>query len=129
MKQNTGVWIDHRQAIIVTASEEGETITRIPSRLEKQTLRPFEHARAADEGPEDLRDRAFKGRLNRFYDAVISRLGDAPLLLIAGPGVAKKELKARLESTPFPGRRIVLESMDKMTDRQIAANVRRHFFG
>lgn len=129
MKKKMGVWIDHRKAVIVTAAEGGEEIKQIQSNLEKHVRRPSEHARSTDDGPEDQRDRAFMGHLSRYYDKVISRIGDAESVLILGPGEAKEELKERLENKPPHGRMIVLETIDKMTDRQIAAKIRRHFLG
>jgi stalled ribosome rescue protein Dom34 len=127
MQKKAGVWIDHRQAVIVTAGGGGKEINRIQSNLEKHVRRPSEHARSTDNGPEDQCDRAFTGHLSRYYDKVISRIGNAESVLILGPGEAKEELKERLESNPPHGRMIVLETMDKMTDRQIAEKVRRHF--
>jgi hypothetical protein len=45
---------------------------------------------------------------------------------IFGPGEAKGELKKRLESKGFKGHILAVETVDKMTDRQIAAKVREH---
>ena len=129
MNKEAGVWIDHRKAVVVTALDGGEEINQIQSNLEKQVRQPSEHARSTDNGPADQRDRAFLGHLSRYYDEVIARIGDAASVLILGPGEAKEELKKRLESKPPHGRLIVLETIDKMTDRQIAAKIRRHFLG
>jgi hypothetical protein len=41
------------------------------------------------------------------------------------PGEAKGEIKKRLESKELGGRIIGVETVDKMTDRQIAAKVRQ----
>ena len=113
----------------MTAANVGEEIKQIPSNLKKHVRRPSEHARSTDDGPEDQRDRAFMGHLSRYYDKVITLIGDAESVLILGPGEANEELKKRLESKPPHGRLIVLETIDKMTDRQIAAKIRRHFLG
>jgi hypothetical protein len=48
-------------------------------------------------------------------------------MLIFGPGEAKGELKKRLESNNLGGRIVGIETVDKMTDRQIAAKVRQYF--
>ena len=48
-------------------------------------------------------------------------------ILIFGPGEAKGELKKRLEGDKLGGRIVSIETVDKMTDRQIAAKVRQHF--
>jgi hypothetical protein len=67
------------------------------------------------------------GRLNGFYDEVISRIRGAEEIFILGPGEAKGELKKRLE-TNYLGRRTVgVEACDKMTDPQIVAKVGEHF--
>jgi hypothetical protein len=54
-------------------------------------------------------------------------IGGAESILIFGPGEAKGELKKRLQRRNLGGRIAVLETVDKMTDRQIAAKVRQHF--
>ena len=67
------------------------------------------------------------GQLNTYYDAVIAAVRAAESILIFGPGEAKGELKERLEKHHLAGRIVGFETVDKMTDRQIAAKVRRHF--
>jgi hypothetical protein len=52
---------------------------------------------------------------------------DAEAILIFGPGEAKGELRKRLERNNLGGRIVGMETVDKMTDRQIAAKVRRYF--
>ena len=52
---------------------------------------------------------------------------DADAILIVGPGEAKSELKTRLESEALGGRIAVIETADKLTERQLAAKVRKHF--
>jgi len=58
---------------------------------------------------------------------VIASIRDAESILIFGPGEAKGELKKRLEGDKLGGRIVSIETVDKMTDRQIAAKVRQHF--
>ena len=76
---------------------------------------------------EDVRDRQFMNHLNRYYDDVIACIGEAKSIQIFGPGEAKGELEKRLESQELKGRIVAIETVDKMTDRQIAAKVRDHF--
>ena len=76
---------------------------------------------------DDSRQRTFTGHLNIYYDAVIACIGDAESILILGPGEAKGELKKRLRVKNLGGRIAGVETVDKMTDRQIAAKVRQHF--
>ncbi|MFA6506438.1 MAG: hypothetical protein WCT14_10080 [Treponemataceae bacterium] len=44
-----------------------------------------------------------------------------------GPGEAKIELKERLEKHKLGGRIVGIQTVDKMTDHQVAVRVRKHF--
>lgn len=132
MITKVGLWIDHRRAIVVTVSDEGDETKLVISAVEKQRRRSGDsplkgryerqHVTATDS-----QQRAFTGHLNSYYDAVIASIGAAESILIFGPGEAKGELKKRLERANLGGRIAVLETVDKMTDRQISAKVRQHF--
>ena len=134
MKKEIGVWIDHRQAVIVTLLAHGEEeITHIASDMEKhvrfsgasQSGTPTDH----NDSTEDKRDRRFEGHLDKYYDAVIALLYDADSILILGPGEAKGELHKRLEGHKAREGEgiVVVEATDKLTDGQIVAEVKRHF--
>lgn len=132
MKTNVGLWIDHKQAIVVAVSDQGEEIARIISEAEKQPRRsgdsplkgPYESLQVPRS---DSRQKKLTGDLNIYYDAVIANIRDAESILIFGPGAAKGELKERLERNNLGGRIVGMDTVDKMTDRQIAAKVRQHF--
>jgi hypothetical protein len=125
MKSKVGLWIDHRKAVIVTVTDEGEEIKQITSNMEKHVR--FAGDAAEGGAGEDVRDRQFGNHLNKFYDSVIPYLRQAETIQIFGPGEAKGELEARLEKEGLKGRIVEITTMDKMTDRQIAAKVRQHF--
>lgn len=132
MKTTVGLWIDHRKAIIVAVTDKGEEIALIISKVEKQLRRsgdsplkgPYEPQQVH---PDDSRQRKFTGHLNIYYDAVIASIRDAESILLFGPGDAKDELKKRLKRNNLGGRIVGIETVDKMTDRQIAAKVRQYF--
>jgi len=124
MKKEIGLWIDHRKAVVVIISDEGEEVREITSHMEK-------HVRYSDDtseggSSEDVRDRQFGNRLNSFYDSVVAIIREGDTVQIFGPGEAKGELRKRLESAGFKGHILAVETVDKMTDRQIAAKVREH---
>jgi hypothetical protein len=132
MKATVGLWIDHRKAVIVVVTDKGEEIKLIVSKVEKQLRRsggsPLKGPHEASQVPaDDSRERAFTGHLNIYYDAVIACIRNAEAILIMGPGEAKVELKKRLESEELGGRIVGIETVDKMTDRQIVAKVRQRF--
>jgi hypothetical protein len=124
MKTHVGLWIDHREATIVTLTGEEEAVKRIISGMEK-------HVRFSDGAEqataEDVRDRRFTNHLNQFFQEVITCIRDAESILIFGPGEAKGELAKRLEIENLTGRIVGIETVDKMTDGQIAAKVRERF--
>ena len=132
MRTRVGVWIDHRKAVVVAVTEKGEEIGLTISKAEKQLRRsgdsPLKGSYEARQVPmDDSRQRALTGHLNIYYDAVIASIRDAESILIFGPGEAKNELKARLDENNLGGRVVGIETVDKMTDRQIAAKVRQRF--
>jgi hypothetical protein len=132
MKKEVGLWMDHRKAVIVVVTDKGEEIKLIVSKVEKQLRRsggsPLKGPHEALHVPaDDSREREFTGHLNIFYDAIIACIRDAEAILIFGPGEAKGELEKRLARKELSGRIIGIETVDKMTDRQIAAKVRQRF--
>lgn len=132
MNTKMGLWIDHKKAVVVTVKDKGEEVELIQSKVERQLRRsgdsPLMGPYEAQQVPADnSRQRTFTGHLNIYYDAVIARIQDAESILIFGPGEAKGELKERLEGVNLGGHIVGIETVDKMTDRQIAAKVRQHF--
>jgi UPF0288 family protein (methanogenesis marker protein 3) len=126
MKKIAGLWIDHRKAVIVIVSETGEQIKEITSNMEKHTR--FTGGNASMDGStEDVRDRQFGNHLNNYYEAVISLIRSADSILIFGPGEAKRELAKRLEHDGMKDCILSVETVDKMTDHQVAAKVRERF--
>jgi hypothetical protein len=124
MTREVGVWIDHRKAVIAIIAGKTEEIRQVTSNMEK-------HVRYSgapqEDSPEDQRDRRFTGHLNKYYDQVIGSIRDADSILILGPGEAKIELVERLGREALRGRIVGVETVDKMTDRQVAARVRQRF--
>ena len=126
MKKQIGLWIDHRKAIIVIITEAGEEMKKITSNMEKHIR--FTNGNGSEEGSsEDVRDRQFGNHLNNYYDQVIAVIRDADSIQIFGPGEAKGELEKRLEHEGIKTNVLAVETVDKMSDRQISAKVREHF--
>lgn len=126
MKKQAGLWIDHRKAVIVLITEDGEEIKTIESDVEKHVR--FSGGDGSELGSsEDVRDRQFGNHLNSYYDRVISVVRNAEAIQIFGPGEAKGELEKRLKNEGLKDHALSVETTDKMTDKQIAAKVREHF--
>lgn len=58
---------------------------------------------------------------------MIAAIRDPDTIQIFGPGEAKDKLKKRIERDGLKAHILVVETADKMTDRQIAAKVRANF--
>jgi len=132
MRTKVGLWIDHRKAIIVAVTDKGEEIGLIISKAEKQRRRSGDSPLKGPYEPlqvpaDDSRQKTFTGHLNIYYNAVIAGIRDAESILIFGPGEAKGELQKRLKRNNLGGRIVGIKTVDKMTDRQIAAKVRQYF--
>ena len=88
MKKQIGLWIDHREATIVTISDAGEVVQHLDSGVEKH----IRFSGAEQGSAEDSRDRRFGNHLKAFFETVITHLRDAESVFIFGPGEAKGEL-------------------------------------
>jgi hypothetical protein len=132
MNDYAGVWIDHRKAVVIGLTPDGELTTLVLSKVEKHLQRvgdsrmkgPYE---ALQVPADDSRQRALTGELNMYYDAVIAVMRNYANLILFGPGEAKGELNARLTKLKLGARVVAVETEDKMTDRQIIAKVRTRF--
>jgi len=126
MNKQAGLWIDHRKAVIVLVTDEGEETRKIISGVEKDVR--FTSGDGSEHGStEDMRDRQFQNHLKTYYDEVIAVIRDADSIQIFGPGEAKGELEKRLESAGLKEHVLAIETVDKMTDKQISAKVRERF--
>jgi hypothetical protein len=132
MERKVGLWIDHRRAVLVSFVGEEEKVELIESHVEKHVRASGGSRSKTPYGPEDVvaedsLERRFRGHLHKYYDEVISHIRDAGAILIFGPGEAKNELEKHIESKELRGRIVGVETVDKMTDHQIAAKVRDYF--
>ncbi len=127
MKKNIGLWIDHREAVIVVITDKDEQIIKIKSNSEKQTRVAGGSRKDGLQQTESVRDNKFANNLGQFYDDVIAQIRDAALIQIFGPGEAKGELVKSLEAEGLKERIVGVETTDNMTDNQIMAKVRERF--
>ena len=132
MKTGTGLWIDHKTAIVVKINNKEEKTEQILSEVEKQLRRTGDsimkgtfEARLVQ--ADDSQQKALTGELNTYYDEVIALIGDAKSILIFGPGEAKGDLKKRLENKKMGLLIAGIESAGEMTEGQITAKVREYF--
>jgi hypothetical protein len=127
-----GVWIDHREAIVVFLDSDSERPLHVASHVVKHLSRggdsPLRGSFEARQVPQDdRRQMVLTGELNTYYDQVMAVVDNLDALLILGPGEAKGEFKSRLDRHKLGARVVEVKTADKMTDPQLAAKVREYF--
>jgi hypothetical protein len=132
MAKDVGLWIDHKRAVIVILDQQAVTIQEIESGVGRHVpYRGAPHPKSPysaqyQQGDNQL-DRQFIERLKKFYGKILTQIRGADALLILGPGEAKYELVKHLAHEKANVTIVGIETVDKMTDRQIAAWVREYF--
>ena len=130
MDRNVGLWIDHKQAYVI--SDQDGIIEVIPSQIE-----PPAHYSGGTQLGGKLNQKAdtefrksdrFRLQLKKYYQQVISSLKDATSILIIGPGEAKIEFQKVIKrNKSLQGRVLKVETADKMTKNQMIAYVRNFY--
>ena len=138
-KPYLGVWLDHREAYLVWMDEQGHAQCRhIEAEHTEGGNRPGRVVAGGGGGGrgvygtmaphvhmEEKRHREAK----RFYDHLFKAIRTAQGIYIFGPGQAKHEMHKRLlEHKDFNGRVRAVAGAERMTEPQLAAQVRA-FFG
>jgi hypothetical protein len=124
MSHQTGIWIDHEKAVIVTISGGDVSVKTLVSDVGPHT----HYAGSQEGGGEKKYEERHSQALDGYYDEVISQLGEPDALLLIGPGEAKLQLKHRLGRSHVLSERIVaVEGADKLTEPQIVATVKKHY--
>jgi stalled ribosome rescue protein Dom34 len=132
MNKKVGVWIDHKEAVLVMYKDEFEEVRLIHSNVERHRSRSssISHEGSYESQAvkaDDSQQRRFTGKLNIYYDAVIDYIHDAERILILGPGEAKGELMKRLERKVHTHPYVSLITASKMTQHQIVAYIREYY--
>ncbi len=132
MKRKVGLWIDHTRAIIVTIVGEKDETRYVNSNIGKYVH--FSGGSYAsplygicDISGKGKQDREFKNFFSGYYEGILSLIRYADSVWIFGPGAAKGELEQYLKDGLPNGRIVGIESMGKMTGRQVVAKVRQHY--
>lgn len=133
MIQKMGIWIDHKEAILVALQDAQTTIERIESNVEGH-FRPSGGWKASGTNvaqsvsKEQTADERRKHQLHNFYQGVIEAAGKIDTLYILGPGEAKLELAKEIKKIKGQHERIAaVEACDSLTENQIVAQVKSFF--
>jgi hypothetical protein len=91
MNDKVGIWIDHKKAVIVFTSMDGVTAKTLESEVGPHARYSGRAGYPTSDDPQDGRgekkyEERYGQHLDRYYDGVISQLGQPEALLIFGPG-------------------------------------------
>lgn len=133
--KNIGIWIDHKEAILVSGLEnEHAQVKRIESNAESH-FRPSGGWKASGTNvaqsvsKEQTANARRMQQYRSFYKEVIAKAGKHANAYIFGPGEAKLELKKEIEKIKsHPVKIIAVEASDRLTENQMIAKV-KSFFG
>ena len=128
-----GMWIDHKEAIVVLIDGEQTAVERIESDAEshyhqsggwKASGTNIAQAISNEKRPEERR----RHQLLKFYRTIIENIADTRSIYIFGPGEAKLELAKELDKIKgHNDREVTTEPSDKLTQNQIVARVKSFF--
>ena len=133
MSKYIGIWIDHRKAVIVASDEKKQPIVHVESDVEGHVRLKGGARSKTPYGPQDVsseskREERYKHHLREYYKRVIELVSDADSILVFGPGEAKLEFVKEMRKSKELAHKIAgVETVDKMTDPQIAQKVKSYF--
>jgi len=133
MGKAIGIWVDHRQAVLISPKAETAIVRHLESDIEPHIhssggWRSGGTAGVQSITKENTADERRKHQRHAFYQEIIKAAGTDGELYILGPGPAKHELVSEIEKIKGSNIRIhAVETCDKLTEPQITAKVREFF--
>jgi stalled ribosome rescue protein Dom34 len=132
VKREVRLWINLRNAEMITLENDAEVIRKIKSNIEKRVRFSSDtHSKVYNNSQgataEDIRDRQFGDHLGRNSDGIVPIIRDADSILIFGPGEAKVELEDHLKRENLGEHIVGIETVDMTTNHQITAKAQNYF--
>ncbi|WP_242084903.1 hypothetical protein [Aestuariivivens sediminis] len=128
-----GVWIDKKEAIIVTLNHEKVRLNTILSNIELFHVHGGSGTRLKG-GPQDVvQDRKYlereKHQMKRYFDDIISEIKEANTIVIFGPSEMGQKLHKEIElnHNVLAGKIVEVAKADSMTKNQIKTWVQSFF--
>lgn len=133
MKKQTGIWIDRSKAIIVTLSNETETVTEIGANIENRIYHENEGDKGSFMGSRHINnEKKFEERtahqIDAFLKEVLQKIQDADELYVLGPADIKLKLQHKIENNNLLASKLkAVEAADSMTNNQVVAKIKGFF--
>ncbi|NTW69738.1 MAG: hypothetical protein HGB23_07795 [Chlorobiaceae bacterium] len=133
MKKQTGLWIDHKEAIVVSIEGDSVVVQRVESGAESH-FKPSGGWKASGTSvaqsisKEQSAEESRKHQYHAFYKKVIALLGDSAGIALFGPGEAKIELAKEISKIHLVHEKVkAVETSARMTEKQFIATVKAFF--
>lgn len=131
--KKAGIWLDQKEAKVITLADDSEEIKTIYSQIETRERIPGEsktYGRFGKQYLSDEKTREIKidAQLKRYLNEVIQTLEGKDELMIFGPGKTKKELEKLIRNHPGMYARLKeIRIAKQMTENQKVAYVKDFF--
>jgi len=133
MLTNIGIWIDHKEAVLVFLKNGHTTLERIKSNAESNFRQSGGWKSGKNPGIQSIHkeqkaEERRKHQYQKFYRRIIKKISKADTVYIFGPGNAKQELTKEMQKRKGIQPMIsAVQSCNRLTDNQVKAKVKSHF--
>lgn len=133
MNKKIGVWLDSKSAIILSISANEEKIYKVNSNVESRVRYNGESKTYTRMGklhidPEKNKEERKLHQFKNYFNEIRNYMHDASEIYITGPAQAKIMFKRELQNDKRLFDKIsAIESSDSMTEKMIAAKIRKYF--
>lgn len=133
MKKQTGIWIDTKQAVIVSLEETNHPVKIIYSSIEGRERIPGEGKWFTRFGNrfmnfEKKKEQRRSNEIREYLKNVANEIKDVDELVLFGPAAMKTELDKYIRNNAVPAPSIKgVEAADSMTENQIIAYVKKFY--
>ena len=134
MKKQTGIWLDHEKATIITLDKGRYKLNTIESDIvtrERIVGETKKYGRFGDQSlsQEKHKERRIKEQTSKYLKNLLSEIKDVDELVLFGPANMKMELEKHiLNDTTLASKLKAVVSADSMTENQMVAWVKNFYF-
>lgn len=133
MKKQTGIWLDHEKAIIITLDRAGYKLNTVESDIVTRERIDGETKKFGRFGDQSLSQEKQKGRriktqTSKYLKNLLKEIEDVDELVLFGPANMKKELEKHiLNDITLASKLKTVVSADSMTENQMVAWVKKFY--
>jgi hypothetical protein len=133
VKNQFGIWLDSKNAIILNITENEEKLIKVKSQIESKVRFYGENKKYTRMGnlfidPEKKKEQRRLHQMKSYLNEIIGYLIDASDIYITGPAQTKLVLSQEIEKKkPLSKKIAAIENSDIMTEKQICAKIRKFF--